>query len=671
MSQKEQTPFISRNRRRRRKRHNNGSVSKIQFISGRKSAIPLPEQVNDDKKKIVKWGKNNEYPYYLNWLAKMNPMHGGILRAKVKFTVAGGLVYDGADIQAWESFYKNAAENFGEKDLLGVTREFSWNYEKFNWFVAEVRFNAVGPRKFRRMIEIPVEKIRFECVSESGSFKLTGNIKVCDDWSNDKLTSRTLMPYDSTNESQRVFYVLYKENAGQSIESLKSPKINPGIYPDPPYSGAITAIDTGIAVQTHGNSEVHNAFSLGSIISLNNGVPKNDEDKKDIEKEIKGMGTGESNAGGTWITYSNGKDREPSVINLNGNNLPDRYNNTKKGSEDSIIHGHSVVTASMFGVSTPGQLGNTTEMQSGYAIMQANYFTDRRSAILTVLNWVGKTFAGLQGEIKFGESTLQLETKISNNEGSKVSDALNSMSPLVATKVLNSMTQNEVRRLASLPPVEGGDSLPVPVGTPAAFSKEDTDKIIERFKKYGRDKKEFAEKMLHSMSVTKGDEKDSRALLDDFLKNHFATLSNRPMQVLNLISNGEGFDSIRKALDITGTKLAGIYKRLQDLKMISDNGKLLKKGASELASADIERMEILYEYALRPGFKDEIIPGTRDFCRDLIGLNRLYTREEINMISGDEDYDVFAYRGGWYHNPDTDVNEPGCRHEFRQVIVFN
>ena len=42
-------------------------------------------------------------------------------------------------------------------------------------------------------------------------------------------------------------------------------------------------------------------------------------------------------------------------------------------------------------------------------------------------------------------------------DASKTQDALNSMSPLVATKVLDTMTPNEIRALASLAPVEGGD----------------------------------------------------------------------------------------------------------------------------------------------------------------------------------------------------------------------
>jgi hypothetical protein len=47
-------------------------------------------------------------------------------------------------------------------------------------------------------------------------------------------------------------------------------------------------------------------------------------------------------------------------------------------------------------------------------------------------------------------------------DASKTQDALNAMSPLVATKVLDTMTPNEVRALASLPPVEGGDVVAQP-----------------------------------------------------------------------------------------------------------------------------------------------------------------------------------------------------------------
>jgi hypothetical protein len=50
------------------------------------------------------------------------------------------------------------------------------------------------------------------------------------------------------------------------------------------------------------------------------------------------------------------------------------------------------------------------------------------------------------------EAIVELE-----GDTSKTNDALNTLSPLVATKVLENMTKNEIRALASLPPVPDGD----------------------------------------------------------------------------------------------------------------------------------------------------------------------------------------------------------------------
>jgi hypothetical protein len=66
--------------------------------------------------------------------------------------------------------------------------------------------------------------------------------------------------------------------------------------------------------------------------------------------------------------------------------------------------------------------------------------------------------AKITAEYKINNFQIINETIVEVEESaSKTQDALNSMSPLVATKVLNTMTENEIRALASLPPVEGGD----------------------------------------------------------------------------------------------------------------------------------------------------------------------------------------------------------------------
>ena len=61
------------------------------MLSVKKSNIPQPLENDDRKLEVLKWGKYNEYPYYLKYLADANPIHGGIVKSKVHYTISGGL----------------------------------------------------------------------------------------------------------------------------------------------------------------------------------------------------------------------------------------------------------------------------------------------------------------------------------------------------------------------------------------------------------------------------------------------------------------------------------------------------------------------------------------------------------------------------------------------------
>jgi hypothetical protein len=68
------------------------------------------------------------------------------------------------------------------------------------------------------------------------------------------------------------------------------------------------------------------------------------------------------------------------------------------------------------------------------------------------------TIARIPAEFTINNFQIINETIVElEGDSSKTNDALNTLSPLVATKVLETMTINEIRALASLPPVEGGD----------------------------------------------------------------------------------------------------------------------------------------------------------------------------------------------------------------------
>lgn len=633
MSQQTQkTQSTKVNRRPRNGRGGAGPL--ISSFAAKKSSIPKATESENTRENFVEWGGNNLYPYYLNYLFNNNPMHSGIIRSKVYYTTAGGLNYEGADFQAWEEFYKNGKKTHLDKNLDELIQAASMDFEKSNMFVFKVKMSALEGKKVRSIDLIPFERVRFEIrKDENNRILLTGNIKYSKDWSDNTQTIHTLEPYDKANEGQKMFYVLYKTDSGQAIDEPNNRNVNPGLYPSPPYGGGITAIDTGIEIGKYNNSEIHNGFSLGTVLNLNSGAPNNEEKREELRKDIKKQATGSYAAGSVMVLFNNGKDREASVLNLNGNNLPDRYANAKKGTEESIIHAHSVTTPILFGLKTEGSLGNATELEIGYSIMKANYFKARQGALLTVLNWIAQEIEGLLGTITFNEVELNLpgETK----------------DP--AAVVVNVGEKPEKK--------------------PGTFTEDEQETILKRFREVGSSKDSF--NVIYSTPIEDLDHVHEEDALQSFKKALFQDLGENALRTLNLIEQGNDFDSIRKALEISGQDLVKIYKQLQGLEMISPDGDLLELGAREVAAQDLGRIEVLYEYRLRPDAPALRGPSSRPFCVQLMDLNRLYTRDEINFISGVEGYDVFRYRGGWYTNPNSGRHEPGCRHTWQQVVVFN
>ena len=68
--------------------------------------------------------------------------------------------------------------------------------------------------------------------------------------------------------------------------------------------------------------------------------------------------------------------------------------------------------------------------------------------------------------------------------------------------------------------------------------------------------------------------------------------------------------------------------------------------------------------------------GSRPFCSQLRSTpTRMYSLEEIDSLSTTHlsdmglPQDVFQYRGGFYHNPDTNITTAGCRHFWRVNVV--
>ena len=602
------------------------SKLKTGFID-KKVSIPNPTESDNIKDNIINWGLDNFYPYFLNFLYQSSAIQSGIINSKVHYTTSGGLNYEGLDKEKFDAFFKNGNSDY---NLDEIAEQMSKDLELSNMFCLKGVW-SLDKSKCDKLEVIDFEKVRYRLDDDM--------IAVCNDWSDiDENPFKIICPFDSSDRSKREFYLIYQEKGKQSIYNNNNTskgmrglsnssvsKINKSTYPQPPYAGGLTSILTDVKINKYTLNEISNGFSTGTIISLNNGIPTDDKEKRAIEKDIQDNASGEENAGGTMILYSNGKENSAEVISLSGNDLKDRYLALSQDNRNNIILAHSVTTPILFGIKTEGSLGNATELEIGYKIMKANYFKYKQRAILQALNHIAKYANNLQGEINFNEVNLDfLESK------------------------------EEV--------------------APAVFSEEKKEEInvVELFEQSGRERPINC-LMSKSLPAEFDADEEREKFLNDFKKESFAQLSAIENQVLAMLGDGNDYNSIRKALNINAFKLTRIFKRFKNLELIDSKANINTRGLTEIARQDVTRIEIFYSYDKNPNVDGNVlIPTSRDFCRALVGFSasRVWSREDINGISARIGYNAFAYRGGWYHNPKTDRNTPYCRHIWKQEIFF-
>jgi hypothetical protein len=595
----------------------------------------------------VKWGNDNLYPQFLWKLYYESPIHGGVVNSKVTYITSGGLKYSGTE--NWDEINKNGRSKYTLDELV---EQFAIDQEVSASYYILCKYDALN--EIWSLEHIPFELIR---VNEAENI-----FYYSENWAtsrqNDKTKFKTYTSFFNRTSETTECLLCVKDKSRQY--TLEHNKLTSGYYPIPSYSGGIDAILTDIEINFFRLSEVFNGYKGGTILSLNNGVPSSQEEQDQIVDSLKLSATDKRKQGGIGVTFSDGKDREPSIVQLNGNDLDKRYIATESGLMQKIMISHSVINPKLFSVMQQSTVFDA-DLVSDFALFNATYAKRRQKNIADSLTYVLTQLNGITGEIEFNEYKLSLEQQI--DETNQVSKALNSMSPLVANKVLSSLTSNEIRNLAKLSPIEGGDTIPTSSTTFSA--DKSTDEVLEHFKNCGSSKEGIT--ILHSDEFKFNSDDE---ILDTFFKDSFANVTETQGRIITMLQNGESYDAIVKALDLKPIEVTQQILKLQNLGYL-EGGKPTSRGLKETATR--ETISVVYSYEKRPDVDgDSILPDgrTRPFCETLVRMDKVYTRSEIDSISNAIGRDVWYYRGGWYHNPDTNKNTPSCRHYWKQNVII-
>jgi hypothetical protein len=653
-------------------------MNKFESMSFRKDFV-LPIEEQDRMLGFIKWGKKNDYPYFLVDLYNGSAWHQGIIKNKTHYIAGGGLEVVSGELAR---FIANPYSDFNMNEIV---EQLAFDYELFGAFAVKGTWNREGTR-VAVWEYLAIDAIRIS--SDERMYYLS------DDWtmqqqSAEKTNLRTLPALDETNKTGS-FVLYYKDPA-------KKGRKEHGVYPKPPYQGGITAIQTDVDISKFHMYELQSGFKSGTMITFVNGFPETQEEAEAYKNQIKGPASSIENAGDIIITFAETADQAPKVDNLNGNDLDKRYESLESSVQQNILVAHSVVAPSLFGVAPEGSF-NAAESADLFEIFKTTYVDTRQKR----LEWILNEMVRLSGDV--GVVRLRDVKPIGTAEVAPVAaqptatDQPTAEAPVdVAKSALNGaqiaslidvvakikegvLTSESALSivLASFPTIDEAQARRIVGLQPGAqqlssckFDHQDDE--IGYFAQYGEPAHDY--EVIATFPIawdtpsaevfTKQDQlfatiAEISAELNDFDKN-----------VLKMIGDGEDSNAIATALNTNIEEIAKSMARLMKWEVIT-KGQVTELGTQLVREEQIpiERFEVRYGYRTRldvPPAKS----GSRQFCERLMDLNRLYTRDEINAISNrlTPYRDVWKYRGGWYTNPDTQASTPWCRHEWIQQLV--
>jgi len=624
----------------------------------------------------IEFGKKNDYPNYLVDLFNKSAKHNAIIKGKVNYITGNGFkIKEGID-PIGEQFIAQANR---VESLTEVLRKASIDIELFGGAYLQIIWSVTG-ENLAEVYHVDYTKIRTN--ADNTQFWYSEN------WEDRKYKREVFNGFNS------------QLRQGTQIMYLKEYRPNLNAYALPGYFGALNYVESDIEISKHVLGNAQTGFSASKLITLPNGEPSDDE-KRQIERKFTDRFTG-SDGKKFILSFVNDASRKPVIEDLGASDITkEDFGNVDKMIQQNIFAGHQITAPDLFGISTPGQLGTRQQMRDSYEIFKNTYVNDKQIFLEQVFSLLAKLH-GANSElqivpvepigIEFGETIIAanltkdeireklgapaLEAKTSSTS-QDVIDAINSLSPLVANKVLESMTANEIRSLVGLIPEQGGEDIPT---APSGFNFSEDD-VVKVFEEFGVSKEDY--------SIFKSREVFSQVPneLEEALHLEFAeqALSGLEANVLDLIQKDKRITAeviagtIGVDLDIVNRVLDGLDKRGIVSSSVSRGitERKLSKPLSELNAPKPTTTSFMVRYSYEwrsdiPGNeRDSADHPSRYFCARLMQLDRLYSRAEIEAISARLGYSVFDRRGGWWTKPNGQ-HSPSCRHRwFAQTVIKN
>ena len=574
---------------------------------------------------------NNRYGDFLIQCFDRSAKNNAIITGKANYIFGKGWTTDKIEDANTSAKIEGWLENINSYETANdVLRQVALDYMICGGFFLEIIWEK-GGKKIASVNHIPFNYLRSN--KDNSKFYYTK------DWIKIK---------PEQNEDWEVFDA-FDVNKPKGKQILYVKEYRPGVqtYTLPDYIGAIPYIVCDYSIANFHRNNIENNFWGGYLLNFPMTVP--DQDIQDsITARFKQKHTGSDNAGRVVVTFSDGVESQPTLLNLQPSDLDKQFDILNKTVQQEIFTGHKITSGMLFGIKTEGQLGGRTELLEAWEHFYKTYIVYKQDVITRVFNNL----------LQVNGLPPVLKIKPIEPIGVTWSEAT----------YVSVMTKDELREKLGLPKIEVVPQVPqVPQ---ANFKKTLSEKEISELfiSECAIEKKGD---VIHRQTFTGKNFEDAKRQYENCLCMKFNTTTIEQNIVNILVKNPNISEAdIAKALTISEADVKATVKRLKEdgsLKQVENEWKVDKKIVDKTNPFN-EKLSVVYDYVKRSVAEGaDIIDTTRDFCKAVIGSNSYFDAQKIQSFSDRLGYDVFDRGGGWWtHDGEHD---PQCRHEWNLVVI--
>lgn len=325
----------------------------------------------------VSYGKADEYGKYLEQLYLTSSIHGAIVNGVGEMLYGGGLDAKDKDANddAKEQWLRlTSLISRSEKDIL---KKIALDLKLYG----QCYVNTIWNRARTRIVEmrhVPVRCLRAGIAESDGTIPLW---YYKNDW-----TSR--------QEEAIVYKKFCLEDRAEASRILQIKRYAPSFhyYGLPDYIGSTGYIELDQQIQNFHLNNLKNGMFPSMMISFNQGIPT-DEEQRIIESKVLDKFGGSEGAGKVLITFNDGAENQPTFTPVANNGSDGMYEYLSSEVQNKVLSGHRVTSPLLFGIRGDGTgFGNNAdELRDSYSLFHHSVIIPMQEVLLDGLRPVFST----------------------------------------------------------------------------------------------------------------------------------------------------------------------------------------------------------------------------------------------------------------------------------------